>query len=51
MRAEANTLKLPAPLDAHYDSRFLDVIDPSIGQLSVRWGRQGPAGTTATGLR
>jgi len=42
---------MPAPLNAQYDTRFLHVIDPSNGQASVKWGRQGSGGESAVGIR
>jgi hypothetical protein len=40
-----------APLDERYNRRFLNVIDASAGRMSVQWGRRGPAGVEAQGLR
>jgi RNA polymerase sigma factor (sigma-70 family) len=40
----------PEPLTEGYTSRFLNVIDGSNGRMSVRWGMQGPAGQSSSGL-
>jgi hypothetical protein len=38
------------PLAEGYTRRFLNVIDGSSGRMSVRWGMQGPKGTSSSGL-
>jgi hypothetical protein len=40
----------PEALDAAYTNRFLNVRDGADGQMSVRWGKQGPKGTSSGGL-
>jgi hypothetical protein len=38
------------PLKEGYTTRFLNVMDGSNGRMSVRWGMQGPKGTSSSGL-
>jgi len=41
---------LPEPLDAGYTNRFVNLRDGSDGNMSVRWGKKGPQGTSSSGL-
>jgi hypothetical protein len=41
---------LPEPLDADYTNRFLNLRDGSDGRMSLRWGKNGPKGTSSSGL-
>jgi hypothetical protein len=40
----------PEPLDTDYTNRFINLRDGSDGNMSVRWGKQGPKGTSSSGL-
>jgi hypothetical protein len=40
----------PEALDADYTNRFINLRDGSDGRMSVRWGKQGPKGTSSSGL-
>jgi hypothetical protein len=40
----------PEPLDAGYTNRFINLRDGSDGNMSVRWGKKGPEGTSSSGL-
>jgi hypothetical protein len=40
----------PEPLDADYTNRFLNFRDGSDGRTSLRWGKEGPKGTSSSGL-
>jgi hypothetical protein len=43
----------PSPaeaLDANYTNHFINLRDGSDGNISVRWGKQGPKGTSSGGL-
>ncbi len=44
------TRKQVEPLDADYTKRFLNAEDGSAGEMSVRWGKQGPKGRSSSGL-
>jgi hypothetical protein len=40
----------PEPLDADYTNRFINFSDGSDGDMSLRWGKKGPKGTSSSGL-
>ena len=40
----------PEALDEDYTGRFINLRDGSDGRMSVRWGKQGPKGTSGGGL-
>jgi len=40
----------PEPLDEDYTKRFINLRDGSDGRMSVRWGKEGPRGTSSSGL-
>jgi hypothetical protein len=40
----------PEPLDADYTNRFINLGDGSDGNVSLRWGKKGPKGTSSSGL-
>jgi hypothetical protein len=40
----------PEPLDANYTNRFINFSDGSDGNMSLRWGKKGPKGTSSSGL-
>ncbi len=40
----------PEALDADYTSRFINISDGSDGNMSLRWGKKGPKGTSSGGL-
>jgi hypothetical protein len=39
----------PEPLDTDYTNRFINLRDGSDGNMSVRWGKKGPKGTSSSG--
>lgn len=38
------------PLDSGHTNRFVNIMDGSDGRMSVRWGKEGPAGASSSGL-
>ena len=40
----------PDALDADYTNRYVVIRDGSDGRMSARWGKQGPKGTSSSGL-
>lgn len=40
----------PEPLDSNYTNRFINLRDGQDGDMSVRWGKKGPAGRSSGGL-
>jgi hypothetical protein len=40
----------PEPLDNDYTNRFVNLRDGSDGDMSVRWGKEGPKGRSSSGL-
>ena len=40
----------PEPLDEDYTNRFINLRDGSDGNMSLRWGKKGPKGTSSSGL-